>query len=424
METLGELRIEQVPIGDLRPDAGNPRRISDDELEALTRSIKEFGLVDPIIARREGETVIAGHQRLVAARRLGLKAVPVVFVDISEEQSRLLNLALNRISGDWDNELLARLLADLNAVPDIDLSLSGFGDDELKKLLKSLDARDKRERIESFDLDAALEAAQAQPVARRGDIFLLGDHRLMCGDSTSEADVTALMAGERAVLFATDPPYLVGYDGTNHPHKWNEPDKNKDWSDSYGVTWDDADENKGLYEGFCRVAIAHAIVEDAAWYCWHASRNQAMVEAVWESFGAFVHQQLIWVKDRPILTRSFYMWRHEPVFFGWIRGKKPPRVAEDYPHTVWEVPTVLPGTKTEHPTSKPTKLFEIPMLQHTAEGDLCYEPFSGSGSQIIAAERLDRRCYSMEIEPRYCDVAVRRWEAFTGDKAERIPAEA
>ena len=155
------LEITNLPIRDLRPDPANPRRISDEELESLTRSIREFGLIDPIIARREDKVVIGGHQRLIAARKLGLKQVPVVLVDISEEQAHVLNLALNRISGTWDQELLARLLAELKEVLDIDITLTGFSEDELQKHLKSLESRERRERLESFDLDAALEAAKA-----------------------------------------------------------------------------------------------------------------------------------------------------------------------------------------------------------------------------------------------------------------------
>ncbi len=167
MEMTKEIEISQILIDDLRPDSANPRRISDEELESLTRSIHQFGMVDPIIARRDDKTVIGGHQRLLAARRLGLKQVPVVLVDLSEEQARLLNLALNRISGSWDQELLARLLAELKDFPDVDLSLSGFSEDELHKHLKGLEAREKRDRLESFDLEAA-------PVAHTGDLWLLG----------------------------------------------------------------------------------------------------------------------------------------------------------------------------------------------------------------------------------------------------------
>jgi len=172
-----DVAIVQIAIDDLIPDPANPRRISDEELESLTRSIREFGLVDPIIARAEDKTVIGGHQRLLAARRLGMKTVPVVLTDLSQEQARLLNLALNKVSGTWDQELLARFMADLQQTPDVDLTLSGFTDDEIKKVLRNLDSREKRERLETFDMDAALEAAKAAPVARHGVLWLLGDHR-------------------------------------------------------------------------------------------------------------------------------------------------------------------------------------------------------------------------------------------------------
>jgi len=192
-----QIQIEQIDIDDLRPDPANPRRISDQELEALTRSIREFGFVDPVIARTEDKIVIGGHQRLVAARRLGYKVIPVVFVDLSKEQAHLLNIALNKISGSFDDELLARLLSELSATPDVDLTLTGYGEDELEKLLKSLDARDKREKLEKFDLDTALKDVQSAPVAKPGDIWILGDHRLGCGDSTNPDDVAKLMNGQK-----------------------------------------------------------------------------------------------------------------------------------------------------------------------------------------------------------------------------------
>src|SRR5438309_6245998 len=171
--TTTELQIVQVPIDELHPDPANPRKISDADLDALTRSMREFGFVQPVIARHDDHIVIGGHQRLVAARRLGLKTVPVIFVDLSSEQSHVLNLALNKISGDWDEQLLARLLADLQAASDVDLALSGFEDDEIKRLLRKLEAEDKRFKPESFDLDAALAEAEAQPITNPGDLWLL-----------------------------------------------------------------------------------------------------------------------------------------------------------------------------------------------------------------------------------------------------------
>jgi ParB-like chromosome segregation protein Spo0J len=199
------MTIVDVPIDDLRPDPANPRRIGHAELEALTRSIREFGLVQRVLVRSEDRTVIGGHQHLVAARRLGYKTVPVILLDISLEQARLLNLGLNKISGEWDQELLSRLLADLKPIEALDLSLSGFSEDELVKLLKSLDAWDKKERVEDSDLDAALEAARAAPRAQRGEVWAFGRDRIMCGDSTNRDEVERLN-GRRVSMAFTDPP--------------------------------------------------------------------------------------------------------------------------------------------------------------------------------------------------------------------------
>ncbi len=164
------------------------------------------------------------------------------------------------------------------------------------------------------------------------------------------------------------------------------------------------------------MAVDVAITPKAVWYCWHASRRQAMLEEVWQKFGVFVHQQIIWVKDRPILSRSWYSWQHEPCFFGWVRPNQPPRIANDHLSTTWQIPTTKVGAKTDHPTSKPVEVFAIPMRQHTNRGDICYEPFCGSGSQLIAAENLGRRCFALEISPHYCDVIVRRWLHLVGKR--------
>src|SRR5450756_1082138 len=212
--TLPSLTVVEVPIDLLHPDPANPRRISEDKLDALERSLRQFGFVQPVLARKADGTVIGGHQRLVAARRLGLATVPVTYLDLSVEQARLLNLALNKISGSWDDALLARLLADLQTTPDVDLSLSGFGEDEIKDLLRSLEVREKREQVESFDLDEALAEATRTPRAKLGDLWVLGDHRLLCGDSTDPAAVARLLDGAEPKLLATDPPYGVSYDAS------------------------------------------------------------------------------------------------------------------------------------------------------------------------------------------------------------------
>ena len=413
VETQTRITIEHVDIDELRPDPANPRRISDAELEALTRSIREFGLVDPIIARHHDRIVIGGHQRLLAARKLGLKTVPVIYVDLSPEKAHLLNLALNKISGSWDQELLARLLADLQPVEDLDLTLSGFTEEELGKLLKSLDVREKRERPEAFDLDAALEAARAAPVAQRGDLWQLGDHRLLCGDSTDEGDVGRLMEGEKARLMATDPPYLVNYVGGSQPtSKGNKGRKTKDkhWDDYH-----DPEAAVDFFVKFLRAGLAH-LAPNSAIYQWHANTRQALVEQAWTQCGLLVHQIVIWAKTSGVLTHSHYMWRHEPCLYGWLEGQMPKRKPPRNESTVWEIDHF--GEQMGiHPTQKPLELFERPINYHTEPNDICYEPFLGSGTQLIACERLGRRCYAMDLEPTYVDVARARWEAFTGQAA-------
>ncbi len=318
------LTIVEIAIDALKPDPANPRKISDQQLEVLTRAIPESGFIEPIVVRAEDNMIVGGHQRVRAARRLGYRTLPAVMVDLPIEKARLLNVTLNKAGGEFDTELLAPLLADLAPVEDIDLSLSGFSDDELKKLLKNLDARDKKERIESFDLEAALDVARAAPRAQRGQIWELGDHRLMCGDSTDPTDVDRLFADEKASLLASDPPYLVDYDSGEKAATNATRGRTKERWDDYH----DAESAVEFYRKFLRAALPH------------------------------------------------------------LRPNTP-------------------------------EVFTRPLEYHTEIGDVVYEPFSGSGSQIIAAERLSRRCFAMELESHYVDVAIYRWEAFTepGGKA-------
>ena len=394
--------IEQVPIDSLRPDPANPRRISDAELEALTRSIKEFGVVDPIIARREDGAVIGGHQRLVGARRLGLKTVPVIYVDLSPERARLLNVALNRISGDWDRELLARLLADLDATPNIDISLTGFGDDEITKLLKSLEFREKRDREETFDLDAAWQAAKADSRVQGGDIWRLGDHRIMCADSTQEADVGALMAGEVARLMVTDPPYGVAYEAEGKTSKKGRPIANDDLGVDQASFWTEA--------------FRHWPIEGDVYVFGPSGPLIFTLASSLRAAGIEPRQLLIWVKDRLVLGRSHYHYRHEHVLYGW-RGKSSWNGSrkED---SVWEEPR--PADSPEHPTIKPLPLCERAIENSSEQTNVICDGFLGSGTTLIAAERTGRRCYGMEIDPHYCSLVLARWEAFTGKTAEKI----
>ncbi|MBF0181335.1 MAG: DNA modification methylase [Magnetococcales bacterium] len=429
-----ELQIENWPLDRLIPYAKNPRR-NDEVVDRMVGAIREFGFRIPIVAKSDG-LVVDGHLRLKAARRLNLETVPVVLADdLTEAQIKAFRLLANQSTNwaQWDEELLKVEMEELRAL-DFDLEMTGFDLSEIDRLLDMEAGTGEEDGEGGTGEEDAIPEPPANPVTRPGDLWCLGDHRLLCGDSTKAEDVIRLMKGERAILFATDPPYLVDYDGRNHPPNQTAQEKlakakaaaagkpvkgwkdgNKDWSGTYGVTWDDASQGPELYEGFIRAAIDHAIDSHAAWYCWHASKRQAMLEAVWEKTGAFVHQQLIWNKNASVLTRTHYLWKHEPCFYGWIRGNRPARIeeAESMP-SVWDLKSLAGEDRPEHPTPKPLDCFGIPMRQHVPMGGLCYEPFSGSGSQIMAGEQTGRRVYAMEISPIYVDVAVQRFIQATG----------
>ena len=308
--SVDPLTIEQVPIDQLRPDPANPRRISDEELDALERSIRQFGFVQPVLARRQDGTVIGGHQRLVAARRLGLATVPVIWLDVPVEQARLLNLALNKISGSWDDALLARLLADLQAAPEVDLSLSGFGEDEIKDLLRSLETREKRERVESFDLDAALEEATRAPRTKPGELWALGEHRLLVGDSTKPEDVERVLAGRRAAMAFTDPPYNVSLG--DHGGQQRGSRKRRIANDSMDpIAWE------AFVRAWARTLLAFV---DGALYVCMSSKEMPLVSRVLAEEGGHWSDTIIWAKDRFVLGRADYQRSYEPIWYGWREG--------------------------------------------------------------------------------------------------------
>ncbi|MBF0108744.1 MAG: DNA modification methylase [Magnetococcales bacterium] len=416
------LQIENWPLDRLTPYARNPRR-NDEVVDRMVGAIREFGFRIPIVAKSDG-LVVDGHLRLKAARRLGMVEVPVVLADdLTEAQIKAFRLLANQSANwaQWDEDLLKVELEELRAL-DFNLEMTGFDLSEIDRMLEREGGEEGGGGSCGTEI---IPEPPATPVTRAGDLWILGDHRLLCGSSLVAEDVIRLMNGERAVLFATDPPYLVDYNGTNHPPNSARKAKtargdtggtngNKDWSATYGVTWDDSSQGPELYEGFIRNAIDHAIDPHSAWYCWHASKRQAMLESIWEKYGAFVHQQLIWSKTRAVMTRTHYLWGHEPCFFGWIKGNKPPRVSEEYLSTVWHMAGLEGDDRPEHPTPKPLDCFAIPMKQHVQPGGLCYEPFSGSGSQIMAGEKTGRRVFAMEISPVYVDVAVKRFIQTTG----------
>lgn len=421
----GEPEIMKFPISGLAPWENNPREISPEALKGLRDSLEKFGYVDLIVVNKRNRQVISGHQRLRVLKEDGAEDVLCLAVDMDDIAQKALAVTLNnqQITG-YFTKALVPILEDLRQrMPTDYLNL------RLAELRDGLDQFEVEKTGKTLPDD--IPSPPKKAVTRPGDLWILGDHRLLCGDSTRDEDVSRLMDGEKASLFATDPPYCVDYTGADRPTG------GKDWSDVYHEI--DIPDAKDFMRKFYTVGLKH-IKEHTALYLWHASKRKALVEEVCDELGILIHQQIIWVKPCAVLTFSFYSWRHEPCLLMWIKGQKPPYKPKDKSiGSVWTINFLRSGDPSdpsyytdiweldwegkkrnsgqEHPTVKPTEIFAIPMRVHTSVGDICYEPFCGSGSQIIAGERLNRRVFAMEIEPVFCDVAVRRWEEFTGKKA-------
>lgn len=408
--------LRVMPVSELLDNPRNWRKHPDAQKAGLDAVMRQVGVIDVVRYNEPTGRLWDGHLRKKLFSVDPSAQVVVLVTDLSEEEEAVALATFDPLAGmaSGDRDALAALLDELK---DAQVVIEDEALDSLMRRVASEANINWRAPADPpADPGAAVdehEALLAKWSVSRGQLWEIPSltvpgraHRLLCGDSTNADDVIRLMNGERARLFATDPPYLVNYDGANHPHRWNGPENNKDWGDKYR-DWDNPAHGEALYDGFVAMAVAHAIAEDAAWYCWHAFRNQAMLERVWERHGAFVHQQIIWVKDNSTLTHSWYLWLHEPCFFGWVKGHKPPRMSEDFPSTVWQFPALVDREKL-HPTSKPVELFAIPMAQHTRIGDVCYEPFSGSGSQHVAGEQNGRLVYGLEIQPAFVAVILER----------------
>jgi DNA modification methylase len=414
-DRIKELR--RVRARDLLPNPRNPRRHPRAQAAALRALLDDVGYADALLARElpDGRLMlIDGHLR---AETTPNQDVPVLVLDVSEAEADKLLLTLDPLAAmaESDAERIKGLLETVGPQSEaVEALLRRTAGEQIWAMLHP--------QVEPpAQIDRAAEFQKKWGTAT-GQLWQIGSHRLLCGDSTKPEDVSRLMDGERAVLFATDPPYAVGYSGGSHPQSWGNrgaANRDKDWSDQY-VEAKSADiknaEEAGLqlYRDFVSVAIKHAIIRNAPWYCWHASKRQAMVERVWNEFGGFVHQQIIWAKSRPVLTYSVYLWQHEPCLFGWIKGERPKTLRADvgkrageFPTTVWAIPSSEIETDA-HPTSKPCKLFALPIEMHTERDEVCYEPFSGSGSQLVAAQQLGRRCYAIEKSEPFVAVALER----------------
>lgn len=390
--------IKQLPIAELKPAAYNPRKElkpGDAEFEKLKRSIDEFGYVELVVVNAANDnTVISGHQRLSVLKHLGQETVDCVVVELDEMREKALNVAMNKISGEWDESKLALLIADLDA-SDFDAELTGFDDAEIAQLIGSLDEGEVED--DEFDLTAALEAAA---FVERGDIWTVGRHRLVCGDATNADDVTTLMDGKKANLVLTDPPYRVAYKSASGLTIANDALSDEDFYDF-------------LLAAFTN--MAGVCEKGASAYIFHADTEGLNFRRTFAEAGFYLSGCCIWVKDSLVLGRSPYQWQHEPVLFGWVKTGKHRWYADRKQTTIWNF--AKPRRNANHPTSKPLDLLAYPIGNSTQANAIILDTFAGSGSTLMACEATDRICYAMELDEKYASVILRRYAEHTGDAA-------
>jgi DNA modification methylase len=389
--------IEKKQISDLLPAEYNPRKDlkpGDAEYEKLKRSLEQFGYVEPIIWNKQTGRVVGGHQRLKVLIDMGLCEVECVIVELDEDKEKALNIALNKISGDWDKDKLALLITDLQGT-DFDVSLTGFDPAELDDLFKD----SLKDGIHDDDFDVE-EELKNPPITKLGDLWTLGRHRLLCGDSTKEGSFELLMNGRKANLVVTDPPYNVNYEG------------------SAGKIKNDNMANDSFYQFLLDTFTntASVMADDASIYVFHADTEGLNFRKAFSDAGFYLSGTCIWKKQSLVLGRSPYQWQHEPVLYGWKKKGKHQWYAGRKETTIWEFDK--PKKNGEHPTMKPVPLLAYPILNSSMSNTLILDPFGGSGSTLIACEQSERSCCTIELDEKFCDVIVKRYIEQVGSDKE------
>ncbi len=395
-----EHRIEYRSLDELIPYANNSRTHSDEQVAQIAASIREFGFTNPILIDEENG-IIAGHGRLMAARRIGMDKVPcIVIAGLTEAQKKALVIADNKLAlnADWDEDMLAAEIERLQELS-FDIDLLGFSEEELDELL-ALEPDDTGDEGLT-DPDEAPEPPPV-PVSRPGDVWVLGQHRVLCGDSTDIDAVLGFMGEDRVDCLITDPPYNVAYEG-----------KTKDALTIANDAMDDAAFRQFLTDAFI---TANAVMKPgASFYIWHADSEGFNFRGACRDVGWKVRQCLIWVKNTFVLGRQDYHWRHEPCLYGWTDGGAHKWYGDRAQSTVLEFDR--PNRNAEHPTMKPVELIEYQIRNSTKSGDTVLDLFGGSGTTLIACEKAGRTARLVELDPKYVDVIVRRWQDFTGQQS-------
>lgn len=385
MKTTEEMKL--LPIDELIPYANNARTHSKEQINKIRSSLREFGFVNPVLIDKD-KNIIAGHGRCEAAKAEGIKEVPCVMVEhLTEAQKKAYIIADNKLALDagWDNEILAvelESLKDLN----FDVELTGFNAAEIDDLFSNI--HDKEVSDDDFDVDAALEE---EPISKQGDLWLLGRHRLVCGDSTKAGTYETLMEGKKANLVVTDPPYGVSYNGSQGTIQ------NDNLKDDEFYQF--------LFDAFTN--MENHMANDASIYVFHADTKGHIFRKAFQDAGFYLSGVCQWVKQSLVLGRSPYQWKHEPCLFGWKKKGKHKWYAGRAETTVWEFDK--PSKNNLHSTMKPVPLLAYPIKNSSLTNSIVLEPFGGSGSTWIACEQTDRVCYGAELDERFVDVIVKRF---------------
>ena len=387
------MEIKELPLKELKPAAYNPRKKlkkGDKEYEKIKQSLLKFGYVDPIIVN-EDLTVIGGHQRLTVLKDLDYETAKCVIVDLPKEDEKALNIALNKITGQWDEALLADLLLDLQE-SDFNLDLTGFEPPEIDDILSNV--HDKELSEDEFDVE---EELKKPTLSRHGDIWQLGKHRVICGDSTKAETYKQLLNDRKANLVVTDPPYNVDVEET----------AGKILNDNMS----DGDFYQFLLSMFTQVE--NHMEDDASIYVFHADTEGLNFRKAFKEAGFYLSGCCIWKKTSLVLGRSPYQWQHEPCLYGWKKKGKHQWFSDRKQTTIWEYDR--PKSNKDHPTMKPIQLMAYPIQNSSMRGTIVLDPFLGSGSTLIAADQTGRVCYGIELDEKFMDVIVKRYIEVTGD---------
>lgn len=423
--------MKVIPVTKINPAKYNPRidlKPGDEEYDKLKRSIEQFGYVEPLVWNEQTGNLVGGHQRFKILMENDPKEIDVSVVNLDDAKEKALNLALNKISGDWDEEKLQLLLSELHS-SEIEMNLTGFSGDELEDILSSVPEDTQVDNVDddNFDVEATLEELKKnEPETQLGDVWKLGRHRLICGDATKQFDIDKLIEDKKAQLVVTDPPYNVAV-------KSDAKGLQEDGHSSI-LNDDMEDDDFELFLSDVFKQYSRIMEEKAAIYVFHAASYQREFEEAMNKFNIVVRSQCIWVKNSATFGWAQYRYKHEPIFYAFKKGKSPAwygdrkqttvwkaglPVEEPLPETVWEV-SRGDVTKYVHPTQKPLDLLAIPIQNSSQKGDFIVDLFGGSGATLMAADQMGRECGLLELDPYFCDVIKKRYRQATGIEPELV----